>query len=358
MAPKRWHHFVPQFYLRGFTDPATPAGQEPYVWVRYRDSGKVKRRAPVNVAAETGFYQIEPEYGIDPATAENELQAIETESATALRRYLSATPGTRSAIEPELGEFIAYLGARVPAMRRAADDHWRWYLGQVVAGRESLPDDPKLRIKLTHATTGDVRRETIAAALELMHSGEWTPSLDTAQYIEAMHMQVWYFRTEHFPRLHWALLTAPPDKHFITSDRPVAWSLPDGIIDSPAALRDPNIVLTVPLDAHHALLGFGTPRPADLQVRAEDVNLLTALHAERFVISPDSRFGGIAFRSPEIAKRAPIARTPARHLSSKVPPTTDAGSAITVHHCPAVLIARAPRAAGSAEAASGTSVPR
>ena len=41
MAEKRRHHYIPQFYLRGFVDPQTPAGQTPYLWVRDTVSGSV-----------------------------------------------------------------------------------------------------------------------------------------------------------------------------------------------------------------------------------------------------------------------------------------------------------------------------
>lgn len=49
------HHYVPRFYLEEFTDPETPAGHEPYVWVRTPDQDW-KKRAPEHVAEESGYY--------------------------------------------------------------------------------------------------------------------------------------------------------------------------------------------------------------------------------------------------------------------------------------------------------------
>ena len=42
----RDQHFVPRCYLSEFTDPNTPEGQEPYVWVFDKDGNNPKRRLP------------------------------------------------------------------------------------------------------------------------------------------------------------------------------------------------------------------------------------------------------------------------------------------------------------------------
>jgi Protein of unknown function (DUF4238) len=43
------HHFVPQFYLRGFCDPEVSEGQEPWIWVADFQEQRIERRAPKNV---------------------------------------------------------------------------------------------------------------------------------------------------------------------------------------------------------------------------------------------------------------------------------------------------------------------
>lgn len=52
-------HFVPRCYLSEFTDPDTPVGQEPYVWVFSRDGKTKKKRAPVNLFTENHLYTIQ-----------------------------------------------------------------------------------------------------------------------------------------------------------------------------------------------------------------------------------------------------------------------------------------------------------
>jgi hypothetical protein len=65
MSGKRLHHYIPQFYLRGFTDPSAAVGMTPWLWVRHKESSSVVRKAPKNLAAEIGYYTIETADGLD-----------------------------------------------------------------------------------------------------------------------------------------------------------------------------------------------------------------------------------------------------------------------------------------------------
>jgi hypothetical protein len=293
VAAKRLHHYLPRFYLSGFTDPGTPHGHAPYVWVRDVATGGITKRAPKNVAAESGYYAVGPGMGPDALSLENELAAMESRAARALRGYLAAPPGARGAVPSDLATFIAWLGAKVPWLRRAAGERWARYLSDAAHGREEVPDDPGFRVSLVNARTGARRREPMEHALALIRSEGWVARADHALCIEVMRLQAWYFRTQLLPALHWALLTAPPGRCFVTSDRPLVWVIPyEGYADSPAALRQPSVEASVPLDATHALIGSGTQLPAGVGVRSDDVKERTARFAERMVISPTLEFVG------------------------------------------------------------------
>lgn len=287
MPPKRRHHFVPQFYLRGFTDPSTPVGHTPYVWVWDLAAARLTRRAPRNVAAAGGYYA--PSAGADTTRIENALAAMEGRAAVALRHYLATTPGTRPPLLPQaVSAFVAWQAARVPWQRRAADTEWARLLRDAAAGRDALPDDPGFQVLLMHDRTGVERRESLPVALALLRAGAWTPRFDQDQQLEVMRLQAWYYDTRHFPRLHWVLLTAPAGHAFVTSDRPVMWLVP-GVgesADLPAALKSPAVELTMPLDRRHALLALGAPPDPGLRVTVDEVNRRTAAGAEHFVIAP------------------------------------------------------------------------
>ena len=52
-----FQHYVPCVYLKGFTDPRTPSGQEPYVWAVDLQEKKFKNRSPRKIAGENDYYE-------------------------------------------------------------------------------------------------------------------------------------------------------------------------------------------------------------------------------------------------------------------------------------------------------------
>jgi Protein of unknown function (DUF4238) len=294
VAPKRRHHYLPQFYLSGFVDREVSSGLTPCLWLRDIGSGRICRRGPSNVGAISGFYATTDKLGrLDYESFENELSEMESRAAMALRRLLSEPHGSPRRIVPELGEFLAWLAVRVPWFERAANEAMAQYLISRSASAEIPDDDSDFSVSVANRLTGELRRERIEPAAQLAATGDWRPIFDENQRVEVVRVQQWYFNTRHFPQLHWILLTAPTGRYFITSDRPVVWFLPDrGFADSPAALKQPDVQLSVPLNARYAFLALGSPPAYDLTITPEEINRRTAHHAETFIASPHADFGG------------------------------------------------------------------
>ncbi len=289
MAEKRRHHYVPQFYLRGFAALETPRERKPSLWVRDIHTGLIVQRTPKNLAVEIGYYAIESDRGRDYETVENELARMEDQAAFALRQMLSRPVGSRAAMVPEIGMFVSWLACRVPWFKRIAMEAWSKHVDDMAWGRAEAEDDPDLSFLIVSQTTGERRRLPLEAALAAMRTGPWTAQLDQNQMIDVMRLQRWYFQHQHFPRLFWTVLTAPSGQSFITSDRPVVWYVPEkGFADSPAALKEPDVELTVPLNRGNALLATPSPPPVGTQIRVADINFRTRCFAERFVASADA----------------------------------------------------------------------
>lgn len=171
MPTKRDHHFIPQFFLRGFTDPETPNGHTPFLWVCDIRKGAISKRAPQNVAAENGYYAVDTATGRDYTTVENELAEMESRAAGALRECLAWPIGSGAGIPPDVGTFFAWLGVRVPWFRRTVSEKWSKYLSGAAHGRHELPPDPDLRISLVNTFTEERRSETADEGLALIRSG-------------------------------------------------------------------------------------------------------------------------------------------------------------------------------------------
>src|SRR4051812_1710975 len=71
----RNHHFVPQFYLKGFAKPRSKDGK---LFVCDMKERRRFQTRPRNVAAKRDFNRVEAEH-IDPNIVESQLSAIESE---------------------------------------------------------------------------------------------------------------------------------------------------------------------------------------------------------------------------------------------------------------------------------------
>ena len=80
MSDPKLHHYVPQFYLKCFSD------QSDRIWVWDNVSNKVYRTSPKGVASQTHFYRI-PEFigtDIDPLFLEKDLADLEGKASNIL----------------------------------------------------------------------------------------------------------------------------------------------------------------------------------------------------------------------------------------------------------------------------------
>ncbi|MEW9701862.1 DUF4238 domain-containing protein [Paenibacillus sp. SI8] len=72
---KRDHHYIPQFYLRYFTDPNVPAKYKPYLWVIDLKEKTLKKKAPNNIGYIKGFNDIKNVNGDLKTIVEDEIGA-------------------------------------------------------------------------------------------------------------------------------------------------------------------------------------------------------------------------------------------------------------------------------------------
>jgi Protein of unknown function (DUF4238) len=88
MSEPNLHHYVPQFYLRRFTDASG------HLWLWDRDQDRVFRTRPNSVAAENNFYWHEElaALGHDPLVMEKQFSQLEGEVAKITGQWLERLP--------------------------------------------------------------------------------------------------------------------------------------------------------------------------------------------------------------------------------------------------------------------------
>ena len=215
--------------------------------------------------------------------------------------------GARGEVPGDLGVFLGWLGARVPALRRVFEDGWTDFILNAEWGRDHLPAASACTVSLKQPKTGQSRREPVSTALPLLRADAWIAFPDQEQYTQFISLQAGYFNTQHLPGLRWILLTAPPGHSFVVSDRPLVWFIPGtGYADSPAALRQPEVEVTVPLDRGHALLGLPKQAQTPASVAPWQINIRTACYAERFVAGASVDAVNGAFDQLSLLPLAPL----------------------------------------------------
>jgi Protein of unknown function (DUF4238) len=84
MSDPKLHHYVPQFYLRRFSDTFDR------LWAWDRDMDRVFITSPRSVAAERSFYYLDvlAEHGHDPLTMEKQFASLEHETACITSQWI------------------------------------------------------------------------------------------------------------------------------------------------------------------------------------------------------------------------------------------------------------------------------
>jgi hypothetical protein len=190
-APKL-HHYVPQFYLRRFTDAT---GQ---LWLWDRDKDRVFRTRPNGVATENNFYWHEElaALGHDPLTMEKQFSQLDGEVALITGQWLEwlrdLKPMEKVEI-PEINRELVSLYLALQFLRTAdARDILAKFAEQGADGRPSTEHEKRL----------------------LHLSMLWKNSI-FEEFAERIGHAIWLFGRN------------PTATHFITSDNPVAFRTGD-----------------------------------------------------------------------------------------------------------------------------------
>ncbi len=118
MGEPKLHHYVPQFYLRRFTDAS---GR---LWLWDRDQDRTFSAGPNNIAAEKHFYRLTElvEHGHDPLTMEKQFSDLEGQVARITGQWLDwlRQMEPREKIEiPEVNRYLVSLYVALQFLRTA-----------------------------------------------------------------------------------------------------------------------------------------------------------------------------------------------------------------------------------------------
>ena len=289
----RKHHFVPAFYLAGFTEDRSQEGRLSAI---AKSDGRVFGGTPRTLGHQRDLYRVDhPD--LDPNTIEHAFSQIEGETASALGRILDDS----SPVDPDdiaiLLNLVAMLAIRVPAVRKNFAS-----LIEDVAQHftDAVMQDPSAYEQYVEAQ----RREgvdmsdfpTFEAIKKGWEEGAFQPKANQT-WLTMQGLELSSDVYDLLAQRSWMVATCDSTETgpLITSDRPVSihWTRADVPAWSSPGFALPDTEVTFPLDLRHALIGRWEDQPSRSHIGGEPVamlNGLTCLATDQHVYSVSEDF--------------------------------------------------------------------
>jgi hypothetical protein len=293
------HHYVSQFHLRWFIDPASSKTPDPWLWVGDREQLAIRRSAPKNVGFCRGLFDGPAGFANRDLPLEIFLaNEVEAPAANVLRKWVALPQGKRGQVPPEVFRYITWAAARSLPMRQLYED---WVNSLPPNAKCAHPPPPGFETikwgggthQMEHPTLG-VRGDVPSEEVHALRAQGWQVRMGKADFLQVLHFQAWYFQVQMFPPLQWAVLDAPSGMHFIIGDRPVVWGVRQptdkgwsmALNVPPYYLRDPHVQLVAPLTRSIALLALHASSPPPAMVTPDAINRIIASAAQRWIFGP------------------------------------------------------------------------
>jgi hypothetical protein len=221
-APRR-HHYVPQFYLRGFV------GEKDQLFVVDRPSEKTFRTQPKNVAAERDFNRVDVE-GMDPAAVEKALSEFEGKVAPALESVKAARSLANKEDRDAVINLICALAIRNPRQRTTVNDFIGEIVQQVV--HVGLATKDRWESQVDRMKKDGVWDESVNLTYEdmqkFMREGNYKIRV-AKEFNIAMEIEQHENLVQHLGARNWQILVAREGSGgFVTTDVPVCLRWSDG----------------------------------------------------------------------------------------------------------------------------------
>ncbi len=298
----RQHHYVPQFYLAGFTATGTVDGP---LHVLDRELEKSWPSTPKGTAHARDYHAVNLGSGQDPMFVEKAMAICEGKWAAALKEVVERNALPQGDSLSDLLAFVAFLAVRVPRIRsEVADFVDRMSKAKLRAtfataeGRErfhatitqhclSLPESERRKIELILRNDPDLKNLG-----DYANSDQYDVSYDQTWSVQTM-LQMAITLLPVLGQRQWTLWPVAPDTpNLICSDSPVCltWTQQFGDL-YPPGFGLSNTLVTVPLSARLMLASTFEPMNGLTLDRAEvaQMNSRTAMYASQLFL-PDADF--------------------------------------------------------------------
>jgi len=238
MSAARRHHYLPQFYLRGFC-------RNESFWIFDRHRGEFRIQTPINTTVQTDYYAFKRQDGSLDPMLEKLLSRVETIAAPAIAKANEG--GFLSKGEKQtLSLFAGLQKTRVPDFEKIHDEIRKGILGRL--GDNVAPvTEQELRDAPSVVPPDDAGPRVSAYELvQDLKRMQRDPDLAHGDFLR-MILPVAKTISEALMKMSWVVAHSPPSTAFITTDCPFQTMPPPNY--------DP-----------HGLIGYGIGTPGAVKV--------------------------------------------------------------------------------------------
>jgi len=288
----KMHHYVPQFYLTGFT---LSGEKDDNLWVFDKSSGNKFKSRPENIAKQKDYYKIDVNES-DNNVVENMFAKIEGGSAPVINNIIKNNEIPQGEDFNILMYFLALLALRTPGFRQTVSN----FTKDVAKGTAEMTFSSKERYEsIINQMKEDGYELDNKISYEEMRDFIFSDRYDIE--VDRTWLIYWIFEAIDIilPILHernWSLIKIqdPTVASFICCDRPVSLTFFEDSKSffGPGFGLDKTFLL-MPINKRYMLMGtFEKPKKkykADLKLIA-NFNSRLASGAERFIYSARGNF--------------------------------------------------------------------
>jgi hypothetical protein len=252
MPVARLHHYIPQWYLSGFTDTGTAEG---YITVHDIVEDRDFRTRPRGVGGERDFNRVEVE-GLSPDVLEQAWSDFETPASQAVSRIVDAGNLDNRDDLTYLLNLVALLAVRNPRFRNQMNQ----FLDRIarVMGQQIVASEERFNSLMVQARADGVDIPEDISYVQIrdfIDRNEYDIIIPREQNIQ-QELGVVGTVIDLLHRRNWSLFTpANSESHFVSCDHPVVLSWRDPNMRGPIGYGLTNTEVTFPINKKYLIVG-------------------------------------------------------------------------------------------------------
>jgi len=286
--PKKRHHYIPVFYLKGFTN------SNGAMCVYDKEDVGLFESSPEGIAFEKHYFTITtPEGKKDSETAENLMAGLEAEFSKVLNKILTNEP-LSDEDKVNFAWFVASMMTRTPNFRNNIQKSTSEMIQHLTLFMASHKSNFEQMVKRYEQSTGNkIDMPVEEFRQSILDTKRYKIGINP-QYAMGMALKQMEHLVGIFFNMKWAFLKATDDQKFLTGDNPLSYIDPthDHRSFYGVGLANKKIEVSLPLSKDIcAFGGWNLDSKLSgkyLQIKKEmvkDLNRRTAMSSKRFIFA-------------------------------------------------------------------------